>query len=315
MADKGKQRSREAVPDNKGSTSVKLYTAWGDRVYYAITVAMLWIALILVAIPLIFVLASSFSSAEAIQAGRVLLWPVEFNVRGYQLIFRTQAILDGYRNSLIYMVSGTAINLVMTFLFAYPLSRKDFQGRTFMTIFMTITMFFSGGLIPSYLLVRGLNMLDTIWAMIIPGAMSVWNVIIVRTYISSNVPFELYECASIEGCGDFRYVLRFVLPLCVPIVAVMALLYAVGHWNGYFSAMIYLSTRTKYPLQLVLRDILVLNMGVGSPQDVERQRELQLFSYLLKYSTIVVASLPMMIAYPFVQRFFIRGIMIGAIKG
>ncbi|NLO81701.1 MAG: carbohydrate ABC transporter permease [Clostridiales bacterium] len=276
---------------------------------------ILWSALIVVLIPIIFILASSFSSAEAIAAGRVFLWPVEFNTRGYQLIFKTSAIKFGFRNSVLYTGLGTIINIIMTMLAAYPLSRKDFQGRSFVTVLFSITMFFSGGMIPTYLLIRSLGMIDTVWAMVIPNAMAVWNVIITRTYIQSNIPHELYECASLEGCGDFYYVIRIVVPLAKPIIAVMALLYAVGHWNSYFNAMLYLRSEKLFPLQIILRDILIYNMGLGSPQDVERQMERLYFSYLLKYSTIIVGSLPMMILYPFVQKYFIRGIMIGALKG
>ncbi len=294
---------------------VQYYTSFGDRVYMLIVYIILWASLVVVAVPLIFVLASSFSSAEAIAAGRVFLWPVEFNIRGYKLIFKTSAIMIGYRNSIFYTLAGTAINIVMTILAAYPLSRKDFQARSFVTVLLSITMFFNGGLIPTYLLIRNLGMLDTIWAMLIPTALGVWNVIITRTYIQSNIPDDLYDSASLEGCGDFNYLIKIVIPFSRPIIAVMALLYAVGHWNSYFNAMIYLSSRELFPLQLILRDILILNMGLGNPQDVERQQELLYFSYLLRYSTIVVASLPVMLAYPFVQKHFIKGIMIGALKG
>jgi len=294
---------------------MQLYASFSDSVYLLVVRLILLFALITVAIPLIFVLASSFSSAEAIAAGRVLLWPVDFNIRGYRMILSTSAIIIGFRNALFYTIFGTAINIVMTFLAAYPLSRRDFQARNHITILFAITMFFSGGLIPTFLLIRSLGMLDTIWVMLIPVAMSVWNVIITRTFIQANIPVELYECASLEGCGDFYYLWRIVVPLSKPIIAVMMLLYAIGHWNSYFNAMIYLSNRDIFPLQLILRDILILHMGLGSPMDVVRQQELLFFSYLLRYSTIVVASLPLMLAYPFVQKYFIKGILIGALKG
>ncbi|AEE97460.1 carbohydrate ABC transporter permease [Mahella australiensis] len=300
---------------SKRPNKVYYYKSFSDKIYMMLVCTILWIALIVVAIPLIFVLASSFSSAEAIAAGRVFLWPVGFNVEGYKMIFRTSAIMIGYRNSIIYTVLGTVINIIMTLLAAYPLSRKDFQARSFVTVLFSITMFFSGGMIPTYLLIKSLNMLDTMWAMVIPNAMGVWNVIITRTYIQSNIPMELYECASLEGCGDFYYLFKIVIPLAKPIIAVMALLYGIGHWNSYFDALLYLKSQSLFPLQLVLRDILVLNMGLGSPSDVKRQQELLYFSYLLRYSTIVVASVPVMLAYPFVQKYFIKGIMIGALKG
>ncbi len=275
---------------------VQLYTSLSDKTYMFIVNFILWAALVLVAIPLIFVLASSFSSAEAIASGRVFLWPVEFNIRGYKMIFKTSAIMIGYRNSVFYTVVGTFINIIMTLLIAYPLSRKDFQARSHITVLLAITMFFNGGLIPTYLLIRNLNMLDTIWAMLIPTALGVWNVIITRTYIQSNIPMDLYESASLEGCGDFYYFYKIVIPLSQPIIAVMALFYAVGHWNSYFNAMLYLSSRELFPLQLILRDILILNMGLGNPHDVDRQQELLYFSYLLRYSTIVVASVDAIVA-------------------
>lgn len=298
-----------------GSNRVRYYGSIGDKIYMLLVYVILWTALIVVAIPLIFVFFSSFSSAEAIAAGRVYLWPVGFNVEGYKMIFRTSAIMIGYRNSVFYTALGTAINIIMTMLAAYPLSRRDFQARSFVTVLLSITMFFNGGMIPTYLLIKGLNMLDTVWAMVIPVAMGVWNVIITRTYIQSNIPMELYECASLEGCGDFYFLLRIVVPLSKPIIAVMALLYAVGHWNSYFNAMLYLKSQQLFPLQLILRDILILNMGLGNPNDVRRQQELLYFSYLLRYSTIIVASAPVMLVYPFVQKYFIKGIMIGALKG
>lgn len=305
----------DSLNEMKLQRGVRYYTSLSDKLYMLLVYIILLLALIVVLVPIIFIIASSFSSAEAIAAGRVYLWPVDFNLRGYKVIFQTEAIKRGFLNSVLYTVLGTTINIIMTMLAAYPLSRRDFQARSFVTVLFSITMFFSGGMIPTYLLVRQLGMIDTIWAMVIPNAMSVWNVIITRTYIQSNIPHELYECASIEGCGDFYYFLRILIPLSKPIIAVMALLYAVGHWNSYFNAMLYLRSEELLPLQIILRDILVYNMGLGSPQDVQKQMERLYFSYLVRYSTIVVGSLPMMILYPFVQKYFIKGIMIGALKG
>lgn len=299
----------------KRTRMIRIYGGLSDGIYLSFVYLILWLFLIVVALPIIFVLASSVSSAEAIAAGRVLLWPVDFNINGYKMIFRTASIMFGYRNSFIYTTLGTAINIVMTMLVAYPLSRRDFQARSFVMVLLSITMFFNGGLIPTYLLVRGLGLLDTIWAMVLPVALGVWNVIITRTYIQANIPTELHESASMEGCGDFHFLTRIVVPLSTPIIAVMCLLYAVGHWNSYFNAMLYLRSQHLFPLQLVLRDILILNMGLGNPTDVIRQQELLYFSYLLRYSTIIVASVPVMLIYPFVQKYFVKGIMIGALKG
>lgn len=294
---------------------VKLYGSFADHFYLTCVHIAAWLALLLVAIPLLFVIASSFSSARAIAAGQVFLWPVQFNIEGYRLIFRTPIMLTGYRNSIIYASLGTTINVCMTMLAAYPLSRKDFQGRSFIMIYFVITMFFSGGLIPTYLLVRNLGMLNSIWAMVIPTAMGVWFVIISRTYLQANIPRELYESAAIDGCGDFRFLLSVVVPLSKPIIAVISLLYAINHWNSFFPALIYLSDERLFPLQLILRDILIHNLGLGDPTNVTEQMERLYFSYLLRYSSIVVASVPVMLMYPFVQKHFVKGIMIGALKG
>ena len=299
----------------EGQVTSRWYKSVSDYIYMAVIYIVLILALLLVLIPFIFILASSFSSAEAISAGKVLFWPVGFNVEGYKMILETSSVWRSFLMSLFYMVAGTLISLVLTILLAYPLTRKDFKANSFITVLMIITMFFSGGMIPSYLLIDRLNMLDTVWAILLPTALSAYNVVLVRTYMSSNIPKDLYECASLDGCSDFRYLVSIVIPLSKTIIAVMALLYGVGIWNNYFNAMMYIRDRNLYPFQLVLRDVLVLNMGVGNPSDIAEQQERLMFSYLLKYSTIVVGSLPVMIAYPFVQKYFVKGIMIGALKG
>lgn len=291
------------------------YRSVSDRIYMGVIYVMLVLAMLLVLVPLLFILASSFSSAEAISAGKVLFWPVGFSVEGYKMILETSSVWRSFLMSLFYMVAGTLISLVLTILLAYPLTRKDFKANSFITVLMIITMFFSGGMIPSYLLIDRLNMLDTVWAILLPTALSAYNVVLVRTYMSSNIPKDLYECASLDGCSDFRYLVSIVIPLSKTIIAVMALLYGVGIWNNYFNAMMYIRDRNLYPFQLVLRDVLVLNMGMGNPSDIAEQQERLMFSYLLKYSTIVVGCLPVMIAYPFVQKYFVKGIMIGALKG
>lgn len=299
----------------EGQVTSRWYKSVSDYIYMAVIYIVLILALLLVLIPFIFILASSFSSAEAISAGKVLFWPVGFNVEGYKMILETSSVWRSFLMSLFYMVAGTLISLVLTILLAYPLTRKDFKANSFITVLMIITMFFSGGMIPSYLLIDRLNMLDTVWAILLPTALSAYNVVLVRTYMSSNIPKDLYECASLDGCSDFRYLVSIVIPLSKTIIAVMALLYGVGIWNNYFNAMMYIRDRNLYPLQLVLRDILILNTGTNNPTDVNKQQELLMFSYLLKYSTIVVGCLPVMIAYPFVQKYFVKGIMIGALKG
>jgi len=234
------------------------------------------------------------------------------------MIFQNENIWIGYRNTVIYVIVGTIINLFVTITAAYPLSRKDFYVRNFLMRLYTFTMFFSGGMIPTYLLVKQLGMLDTIWAMVIPNAASVWNVIITRTYFQNNIPEELREASAIDGCSNIRFLIKIALPLSAPIVAVMTLFYGVGHWNAFFNGLIYLSDRAKFPLQLFLREILILSqmeqnmLEYVDPNEVsERMR----IAETIKYGVIVVSSLPVLLAYPFVQRHFVKGIMIGSIKG
>jgi len=271
---------------------------------------------ILFAFPLLNVLASSFSSVDAVMSGKVVAWPVEFNLEGYKAVFRTNDVWIGYRNSLFYMVFGTIINLVMTMLAAYPLSRSDMPGQGPIMMLFTFTMIFGGGMIPSYILVKDLGMLNTIWAMVIPGAIGIHNMIITRTFISSSIPKEMLEAAQIDGCSDFQYFLRMVLPLSGSVMAVITLYYAVGHWNAYMNAFMYLTDEQLYPLQIFLRNILVSNQ-VSADLMVDEFGQMQNFGLaeLLKFSLIVVAALPVMLLYPIVQKHFVKGVMIGAVKG
>ncbi|GBG05931.1 sugar ABC transporter permease [Paenibacillus sp. MY03] len=288
----------------------------GDRVFNVATHLYLWIIFVLVAYPLIYVVSASFSAPSAVISGKVWLWPVEPTLNGYEAVFKNKQLVSGFANSIFYMVAGTLINLVMTVMAAFPLSRKELSGRNlFMAIFV-FTMLFSGGLIPNFLLVRDLGMLDTRWAMLLPVALSVWNVIITRTYFQATIPDELYEAASMDGCNDFRFLLRMALPLSAPILAVIALYYGVGHWNSYFNALIYLKSPDLQPLQIILRNILVLNqLDPTMMQDFEALQRKQGLVDIVKYAVIVVASVPVLLIYPFVQKYFVRGIMIGAIKG
>jgi len=289
-----------------------------DRVFDVINYALLTFCLLIIGYPLIYVVSASFSSAQAVVAGKVWLWPVDVTLDAYEAIFKSPRISSGYMNSIFYTQLGTAINIVMTVLAAFPLSRRDWYGRGFFTVLLVFTMLFSGGLIPSYLLIKQLNMINTRWAMVIPNAFGVWYVILMRTYFQSNIPDEMYEAAQLDGCRDGQFLTRIVLPLSTPILAVMVLFYAVGHWNSYFNALIYLSDSKLMPLQIVLRDILVQNQFdpvMMQGIDVREWGRLQNLRDLLKYALIVVASVPVLIIYPFVQKYFVKGIMIGAIKG
>jgi multiple sugar transport system permease protein/putative aldouronate transport system permease protein len=290
----------------------------GDQIFSVINYAALTALLIVVLYPLVYILSASFSNAAAVTSGRVWLWPVEPTLAGYEAIFKNRLLLSGFANSLFYTTAGTAINVVLTILAAYPLSRPNLPGRTFLTFAFFFTTIFSGGLIPTYLVVRDLGMINTRWAMLLPTALSVWNVLIMRTYFATTIPSELHDAGMLDGCDEFTFLRRIVLPLSGPIIAVVALFYAIGHWNSFFTALIYLNDKALWPLQLVLRDILVQNqidpgMLAGlDPQQLALRQELR---ELLKYSLIVVATAPLLCVYPFVQKYFVRGIMLGSVKG
>lgn len=295
--------------------TVKIYNSPSDKLYMAVTYTTTALILFLILAPLVFVVASSFSSPEAVMAGKVYLWPVDFTFKGYIMILGHDMLLIGIKNSLIYLVLGTTINIIMTVLAAYPLSRRDLKLRNPIMFLFSFTMLFGGGMIPTYLLIRNLGMLDTIWAMIIPNAMAIWNVIVMRTYFQTSIPQELLESAALDGCDDFRFLIKIALPLSVPIIAVNVLLYAVGHWNSYMGGFLYLTKNSLYPLQLVLRDILITNNVAGVELDIGTKLEQERLKALLQYSTIIVASVPVMLLYPAVQKHFVKGIMVGAIKG
>lgn len=268
--------------------------------------------LIVEAYPLIYVLSASFSSSDAISLGKVYLWPVEFSLEGYKMLVQNSQILNGFRNSIIYMGLGVLINMSLTMLLAFPLSRKELPGRNLITVFVAITMYISGGLIPTFLLVSKLDLVDTVWGLLLPTAISTTNMIIMRTYFNSTIPEELREAAFLDGCSYTKYFLRIVIPLSAPILAVIALYYAVDSWNTYFNALIYLRSSEKANLQLVLRDILLANqVSSGDGSYAENSK----LGVTIKYAVIVVSCVPMLLVYPFVQRYFTKGVMIGSIKG
>ena len=245
------------------------------------------------------------------------LIPEEWTIQGYKAVFEYKFIWSGYRNTLVYTAVGTIINLFVTICCAYPLSRKDFKGRGPIMVMCMITMYFSGGLIPTYLVIKDLGILNTMWSIVLPGAMSVYNMIVMRTYFDTQIPMELLESAQLDGCGNLNFLKSIVLPLSVPILAVVGLFYAVGHWNSYFNAMIYLTERDRYPLQVILRDILIMNNvdPSESSMDLTLLQSMEERQNVMKYSLIIVSSLPVLILYPFIQKYFVKGIMIGAIKG
>ena len=288
-----------------------------DKIFLLGVKIMLWIALIVVAVPLIYIVANSFSSPSAVSAGRVLFWPIEPSIRAYKEAFSDPLIMKGYLNSFIYAIGGTLISVTLTIAIAYPLSRRTFFGRNVIMSVLIFTMLFSGGLIPTYLVVQDLGLLNTRWAMVIPSAIGVWQVIIARTFFRSTIPEELYEAATIDGASDLRFLWSIVLPLSKPVIAVIALMYAIFQWNSYFDALIYLKDPGLYPLQIVLRNVLILNTLTGSTTttSLAQQLEQQQLANVLKYALIVISSLPVLIIYPFVARHFTKGVMVGAVKG
>lgn len=287
----------------------------GDRAFTIFNYIFLAIVAVVVLYPLIFVLSASLSNPEYVISGDLWLWPKEFTVEAYEKVFQNPDIINGFINTLKYTFFGTLLNIVMTICAAYPLSRRNLKGKGFIMAFMVFTMFFSGGLIPTYLLIRDLGMINTFWVMIIPNAVAVWNIIIMRTFFQS-IPFELEESAMIDGAGNFRILWSIVLPLSLPVMAVMVLFYAVGHWNSYFQALIYLQDQDKFPLQLILRQILIQGQADDMIKATSESFLAQKLSVEgLKYAVLIVANLPMLMLYPFLQRYFVKGVMIGSLKG
>ena len=285
-----------------------------DRIFMVGVYVLLSVFLLVVLIPLIYIVSSSFSDPTAVSSGRVFLWPVDFTLEGYATALRDPQIPSGFLNSLFYTVVGTLVSVTLTVAIAYPLSRMDFWGRRGITLGIVLTMLFSGGLIPTYLVVQALGLLDTRLALILPQALGVWQVIIAIAFFRTSIPDELYEAAQLDGTSDLRFLWSIVLPLSKPLIAVIALMYAITQWNSYFDALLYIRNPDLYPLQLVLRNILILNQqisGMSATELLERQR----LADLLKYSLIVISTVPVMLIYPFVARYFNKGIMVGAVKG
>lgn len=286
-----------------------------DRVFMFINTAALTVIVLIILIPLIFIVSASFSSPEAVIAGKVTLWPVDFSLQGYTTVFEHKKVWDGFGNSLFYTFFGTIFNVAMTIIAAYPLSRQDLVGRRFITMAFIFTMLFSGGLIPTYMVVRDLGLLNTRLAMILPTGIGIFNLLITITFFRTTIPPELIEAARIDGANDFRAFGSIVLPLSRPIIAVLALFYAVNHWNSYFSALIYLHDQGLFPLQIVLREILIQNsIDASMLVDIEDLVAREGLRELLQYSLIVVASVPVLIIYPFAQKHFVKGMMIGSVK-
>lgn len=295
---------------------MKIKEGKGDGIFLAVNYTFLFLLTICILYPLIFILSSSFSSPSAVTAGRVRLLPVDPGIEGYKIVLSSQKIGRGYLNTVLYTVVGTTINVTLTILAGYALSKHNLVGKRFFTLMFTFTMLFSGGLMPTYLLIRQMNMLDTFWVMVIPNAMAVYQMIVARTYFVTTIPRDLYETCQIEGCSDFRFLASIVVPLSKTLIAVLVLLYAVGHWNSYFHAMIYLKDSSRFPLQIILREILLQNtIDYSDMNSIENSMRQDDVYELIKYVLIVVSSAPVLALYPFVQKYFVKGIMVGSIKG
>lgn len=287
----------------------------GDKLFYAVCYLITALFMLAVLYPLVYILSASFSSADAITSGRMWLYPVDFSLVGYRYILKYDAIWLGYRNTLFYTFAGTLINVAMTMTCAYGLSRRGMRGRRFFTMLFTFTMIFSGGMIPNYLLMKDLRLLNTVWCMLLPGAISAYNLIVAKTFIENSIPGDLLEAARIDGCSDVRFFFSIVLPLSKAILAVLLLMYAAAHWNAYFNAFLYLTDKKLYPLQIFLRQILVQSNMSADMLDPEAMAQMQTLQQILKYAVIVVSTAPMLCLYPFVQKYFRQGVMIGSIKG
>ncbi len=294
---------------------MKISKQKGIHTFDVILILLSVIIMVIIAYPLFFVVIASFSDPQAVLGGKITFWPVGFNLESYKMILKEPKIWNGYRNTIFYTVLGTFINFILTTLTAYPLSRKDMPCRKLLTFFITFTMLFGGGMIPVYMVVRGLNLTDTIWAMVIPGAISTYNMLVMKNYFQSSIPEELHEAAAIDGCGHFQSLLKVILPLSTPIIAVIILFYAVGHWNAFFNAIIYLRDQRLYPLQIILREIMLQNSLEAVGGDMIGMYEKVMRGETMKYAVILVASAPVLAFYPFVQKYFVKGIMVGAVKG
>ncbi|MFB5267792.1 carbohydrate ABC transporter permease [Paenibacillus enshidis] len=301
-------------------TSVK--ETRSDRLFIILNYIYLSIAMIIVLYPVIYILSASVSEPRYVNSGEMWLFPKGWNLDGYTRVFENAKIWNGYANTILYTVLGTLLNLAVTLPAAYALSRKDLVGRNFFMGMMLVTMFFSGGIVPAYLLVKSLGLMNSMGALILPVAASVWNIIVARTFFQSTIPHELQEAAQMDGCTNFGLFVRIILPLSGPIIAVMALFYGVSHWNSYFSALIYLTDESKYPLQLILRQILVLQEMTAETTGVAISGDMAIamnnkadMASLVKYAAIIVSTLPVIVIYPFLQRYFVQGVMIGSVKG
>ena len=293
----------------------------GDRIFDIVNHVLLILVVIACLYPLYFTVIASFSDPYSVVRGQVIFWPQGFTLDSYRAVFQYKQLWVGYRNTILYTIVGTLYNLFLLLPCAYAMAKRGLKGKGVLMGLFVFTMYFSGGMIPSYLIMKQLGLINTPWVLILPGAFSVYNMIVTRTYLSSSFPEALAEAAKIDGAGEFRIFLTICLPLSGAIIAVMALFNALGHWNSYFNALIYINDSELYPLQLVLRQILVLNQSMNvdsstmTTEEIAYQLQKAYMAETMKYSVLFIANLPMLAAYPFVQKYFVKGVMIGSVKG
>lgn len=295
----------------------KIHDCTVDKIVYTLNYIILIAFLIIVLYPFVYIVSCSFSSGQALISGKVTLLPVDPTLEGYKAILEYKDIWTGFANSFLYTITGTFVGLTLTILAAYPLSRFSLVGRRPLMMLFLFTMLFNGGLVPNYMLVLSLGLLNTAWAIILPTALSAYNVIVARTFFINTIPNELHESAELDGCGEFRFLISIVLPLSKAIMAVLVLWIAIGFWNSYFNPMIYLNDKSKFPLQLILREILLManvdfTKAAANPELYYKNQQL---SEILRYGTIIISALPLMVLYPFIQKYFVQGVMIGSVKG
>ena len=301
-----------SIPAKHRSNHIRRST--GSKVFDVFNVILMFLFLLITLYPFWYVVIVSLSDGKAVLSGLVALLPVNITLDTYKVVLRDSNIVTGFLNTVLYAVSGTAVNLVMTTLCAYPLSRPVLPGKKGIMRLIVFTMFFSGGMIPSYLVINRLGMIDTIWAMIIPGAISTYNMIVMRTFFM-GIPESLHESAALDGANDMQILVRIVLPLSKSIVATMLLFYAVGHWNAYVNALLYLNKKSMFPLQSILRNMVVDGQFTEAQTQVGSVSSFTVIETTMKYATIVVSTLPIILIYPFVQKYFVKGVMIGSLKG
>ncbi len=293
----------------------KIARGRSDRAFDIVTYLLAAVILVIIIYPLYFIIIASFSNPTAVANGRVVLWPDGWTLEGYRALLEAPQLWTGYKNTIFYTVAGTVIGLCFNIPAAYALSRRDLFGRRVLNVFFLIVMFFSGGLVPTFLVVQKVGLYNTFWVMVLPFSISIYNIIVARTFFESSLPPDLWDAAQVDGCNNLRFFFQIVLPLSKAIIAVVALWTAIGHWNSYFNALIYLRDAERQPLQLVLRNILITNQRLFAVTTGEAALEAVRKANLLRYTSIIVSTLPILCFYPFIQKYFAQGVMIGAVKG